>query len=174
MTILSIVLPLLVSAAILAFVVPKYAIPYTRKTIIPNYRKRKAERQDRIAKLLSCPDCGEKIKFSSTFCESCRTSLPKRKRFVLNRKGMLLYKIELEESSDEGLKKQMIINIVIAILFVVVFFVDFFMIMWGIYFVGLLIGGCILALILLITFFFFIIPRDAALRSEKKTRRRKK
>lgn len=55
--ILSIVLPLLVSVAILAFVVPKYVIPYTRNTIIPYFRKRKAERRLRIAKLLSCPNC---------------------------------------------------------------------------------------------------------------------
>ncbi len=51
MTILSIVLPLLVIVAILAFVVPKYAVPYTKNTVIPNYRKRKAERHLRIAKM---------------------------------------------------------------------------------------------------------------------------
>ncbi len=44
MIILSIVLPLLVSVAILAFVVPKYVIPYTRKTVIPYFRKRKEKR----------------------------------------------------------------------------------------------------------------------------------
>ncbi len=87
MTILSIVLPLLVSVVILAFVVPKYVVPYTRKTIIPYFRRRKAERQDRIAKLLSCPNCGEKVKLSVTLCENCGTTLPERKLRVLDNKN---------------------------------------------------------------------------------------
>ncbi len=180
MTILTIVLPLLVGVAILAFVVPKYAIPYTRKTIIPYFRKRKAERQDRIAKLLFCPNCRNSVKLSSTFCENCGTTLPKRKRFVLSRKRMLLYKSKLIESSNEELMKQLIINIVIAILFVLVISTEIvFVIILGGFLAahggpGFLIGGIILAPILIMPLIFFTIPRFAALLSEKKTRRRKK
>ncbi|MBA7554603.1 hypothetical protein ES705_47229 [subsurface metagenome] len=83
-TILSIVLPLLVILAILAFVVPKYVVPYTRKIIIPYFRKHKAERHLRIAKFLSCPNCGNSIKFYSISCENCGTSLSEKKLRVLD------------------------------------------------------------------------------------------
>ncbi len=84
MTILSIVLPLLVCVAILALVVPNYFVPYTRKTIIPYFLKRKDERCLRTAKFLSCTNCGNSVKFYSILCENCGISLPEKRMKVLD------------------------------------------------------------------------------------------
>lgn len=81
-SIISITIPLLCSVIILAIVVPKFAIPFTRNTIIPYYHKRDAERPLRIAQILSCPNCECSIKSSATFCESCDTTIPKRSIFT--------------------------------------------------------------------------------------------
>lgn len=56
------------------------------KKIITSRRIRKAARQDRIAKLLSCPNCGEKVKLSETLCEKCGTTLPEGKMRILDNK----------------------------------------------------------------------------------------
>ncbi len=80
--IITIVIPLLCSVCVLAFVVPKYAIPFTRNTIIPYYRKRDAERPLRIAKISSCPNCDCIMKSTATFCFSCKTAIPKRSIFT--------------------------------------------------------------------------------------------
>ena len=81
-SIISIVLPILCTTVILAFIVPKYIIPYSRKTIIPNIRKQRAVSRNQINKLLSCPKCEKSLKSSTAICDSCDAIIPKRNIFT--------------------------------------------------------------------------------------------
>ncbi len=157
-TILSIVLPLLASAAILAFVVPKYGVPYLRK--------RKAERRLRMAKLLSCPNCGEEVKKSSKSCEKCGET-------HLRSKIMML--------SDKRLNTKLVINIFLLVATISFFVASIFGWMYGIFFlshglsVGLFIFLAILCVCLYIglpsLFHRYITPSIKAVNKEKKRRR---
>ncbi len=116
---ISIVIPVLVSLAVLALVIPKYGVPYTKKTVIPYLRKRKAEAERQLLKasLITCPNCGNNIELSSQFCEKCGTTSPEiRTRLIVRHKKLKNLELDELESRRASLNR---IQIFAVILFVV-------------------------------------------------------